>query len=152
MYGHNLYTHTLSKSLSVNSSGWVQPLEHISPSFIWIFSEALQLYMQAVRLVSPPINPSILMLVHIRPGRSKPMINDVSIGLFSTTQPRCWVVRTLAYLSHPACQRKMFPARKIKAYKCASAPPLLSSKWAIGSNTWCSCYFVKVTILTFEEK
>lgn len=78
----------------------------------WFFYEALRLHMRAVKLISPPTNPSILMLVHIGLGHSKPMINDVLIGLFSTTKPRCWVDSTLAYLSHPACQRRMFPAGK----------------------------------------
>lgn len=79
------------------------------------FSWALWLHMPAVKLISPPTNPSILMLVHIRLGRIKLVINDVLIGLFSTTEPRCWVDNTLAYLSHPACQGRMFSCREIKA-------------------------------------
>lgn len=48
------------------------------------FYGALRLHVRAVKLVSPPTNPFILMLVHIRLGHIKPMINDVLIGLFST--------------------------------------------------------------------
>lgn len=80
------------------------------------FPKALRLHMPAIKLISPPTNPFILMLVHIRLGRIKLVINDVLIGLFSTTEPRCWVDNTLAYLSHPACQRRMFSCGEIKAW------------------------------------
>lgn len=50
---------------------------------------SLRLHMRAISLIPPPTNPSILMLVHIGLGHIKPMINDVLIGLFSTTEPRC---------------------------------------------------------------
>lgn len=94
-------------------TGWARCLSHhLSPFFL----ESLWLHTRAVKLVPPPTNPSILMLVHIGLGHIKPMINDVLIGLFSTTEPRCWVDSTLAYLSHPACQRRMFPAGLIKAW------------------------------------
>lgn len=80
------HTHTLT-----DPAGRAQHSEHISlSSFIWIlFFEALRLHVRAIELISPPTNPSILMLVHIGLGHIKPMINDVLIGLFSTTEPRC---------------------------------------------------------------
>lgn len=85
-------------------------------SFIPILSSISLTSRASRQLVPPPTNPSILMLVHIGLGHIKPMINDVLIGLFSTTQPRCWVDSTLAYLRHPACQRRMFPAGLIKGW------------------------------------
>lgn len=95
-----------------NRTGSASLSPHLSP----FFPESIWLHARAVKLVPPPTNPSILMLVHIGLGHIKPMINDVLIGLFSTTEPRCWVDSTLAYLSHPACQRRMFPAGLIKAW------------------------------------
>lgn len=85
-----LHTQMHTHRVSDNPSDWVQPSEQISlPSFIGILYEALRLHMQAVKLISPPPNPSILMLVHTGLGHIKPMINDVLIGLFSTTELRC---------------------------------------------------------------
>lgn len=46
------------------------------------FHGALRLHVRAVELIPPPTNPPILMLVHIRLGHIKPVINDVLIGLF----------------------------------------------------------------------
>lgn len=102
------HTHTL-----IDPSSWFGTQnKFLSRHLSGFFYEALRLHMRAIRLIPPPTNPSILMLVHIGLGHIKPMINDVLIGLFSTTEPRCWVDSTLAYLSHPACQRRMFPAGK----------------------------------------
>lgn len=83
------HTHTLVGCNYDPSGRFGTRNKFLSRHLSGFFCEALRLHMRAISLVPPPTNPSILMLVHIGLGHIKPMINDVLIGLFSTTEPGC---------------------------------------------------------------
>ena len=71
--------------------------------------------MRAVKLISPPTNPSILMLVHIGLGHIKPMINDVLIGLFSSGGSKVLSWQHTCLSEPPSLPEKNVSCGEIKA-------------------------------------